>query len=360
MLGSLALTVPNYFLLRRLDAMQTPQEDLQLFASQLVIGLLSYVVGHSYQLRRNLANELAERKKSDARFEGLFGNTNDAVFILSPSLAILDVNNQATGMLGYTPGELVGQGYHQFVVQEERSNVDTRLDEVLSGKRLPFYERSLKKKDGSLVSVEVNAAAILDERGRPLHVQSLCRDITERKLAEEKLFHQATHYDLTGLFNRAMFFSHLDQTVRYQGRQDQRLGVLFLDLDGFKVVNDTYGHAAGDELLKQSAERMQTRLRKAISSLAWVAMNLPSFLTTLTDEKYASHVEQVIEDVLNAPFDIDGKTVKVSASVGVSIPRDALGAETFIKIADQGMYEAKQKKHKLKSLQAPGLEANRF
>jgi diguanylate cyclase (GGDEF)-like protein/PAS domain S-box-containing protein len=345
-LGSLLLAIPNYFLLHSIRAMQTPQEDIQLFISHLTIGLLSYVVGYSYQLRRNIADQLAARQKSDARFRGLFEHTNDAVFILTPDLRIVDVNEQGAQILGYSPRDLAGIDYHKLVVAEESDEVEDRLQQVLAGILLPLYERSLRKKDGSTVTVEVNAAAIFDARGKLDHIQSICRDITERKAAEEKLFYQASHDELTGLFNRAMFFSHLSQAVNYQGRQDQRLGVLFLDLDGFKKVNDTHGHAAGDLLLKQTAERLRSRLRKSDIIARMGGDEFAVILPTLTDEKYADHVVKAIEEVLNAPFDLDGKTVKISASVGVGMfPRDALDAETLVKIADQAMYEIKQKRH---------------
>ena len=348
-IGSLLLSIPNYFLLRAIQAIQTPQEDIELFASHLTIGLLSFVVGTSYKLRKNLSNELAARQKSDARFRGLFEHTTDAVFILSSDLTIVDVNDQGAQILGYKPDELVGKDYHKLVVAEESDEVEDRLQQVMAGKLLPLYERSLRKKDGSTVTVEVNAAAIFDASGKLDHIQSICRDITERKAAEEKLFHQASHDELTGLFNRAMFFSHLSQAVNYQGRQDQRLGVLFLDLDGFKKVNDTYGHAAGDLLLKQSAERMRSRLRKSDIIARMGGDEFAVILPTLTDEKYADHVVKVIEEVMSAPFDLDGQMVKISASVGVGLfPRDALDAETLVKIADQAMYEVKQKKRAAK------------
>jgi diguanylate cyclase (GGDEF)-like protein/PAS domain S-box-containing protein len=349
-IGSLLLTIPNYFILHGMHAMQTPQEDFQLFASHLTIGTLSYVVGYSYQLRRNLADQLLARQKSEARFRGLFDNTNDAVFILDPvNLIIEGVNEQGAEILGYSPNELVGRDYHTIVIADENEDVDDRLQQVRAGKLLPLYERSLRKKDGSTVTVEVNAAAIFDANGKLDHIQSICRDITERKAAEEKLFYQASHDELTGLFNRSLFFSHLNQAVRYQGRQDQRLGVLFLDLDGFKKVNDTYGHAAGDLLLKQTAERLRARLRKSDIIARMGGDEFAVILPTLSDEKYAQHVVQAIEEVLNAPFDIEGKNVRITASVGVGMfPRDALDAETLLKIADQAMYEVKQKRHAAK------------
>ena len=211
--GSLLLSIPNFFILHGLRAMQTSEEDLQLLTSHVVIGLLSYVVGYSYSLRRNLSRELAARQKSDARFRGLFEHTTDAVFILSRDLTMLDVNDQGAQILGYKPHELVGKDYHKIVVAEETDDVENRLEQVMAGKLLPLYERSLRKKDGSTVTVEVNAAAIFDARGKLDHIQSICRDITERKAAEEKLFYQASHDELTGLFNRAMFFSHLSHAV---------------------------------------------------------------------------------------------------------------------------------------------------
>lgn len=343
--ATLLLAIPNYYIFIALEAMQTPLETIQLFGSHTVIGAVAYIVGYGYFLRRKLSEELAARQKSDARFRGLFENTSDAVFFLSPDLTILDLNNQAALMLGYTAAELVGMDYRMVVVPGEQDDLAGRMQDVLAGKMLPRYERKFRCKDGTVLSADVNASLIYDRHGAVYHVQSICRDITERKAAEEQLFHKATHDDLTGLFNRAMLFTLLGQAVEVARRQDHKLAVLFLDLDGFKAVNDTYGHAQGDLMLKHCADRLRSRLRTSDVVARVGGDEFAVILTPVADRTFATQVADSIEQTLSAPFDLDGQRVQIFVSVGVSMfPDEKQDAENLMKLADQNMYAVKQKR----------------
>jgi diguanylate cyclase (GGDEF)-like protein/PAS domain S-box-containing protein len=346
MVGSILLAIPNYYLFIALDAMSTDQETLQLVASHLVIGTLAYIVGYGYSLRRELSRQLEERQRSDARFRGLFENTSDGVFFLSTDLQILDLNNQAASMLGYEAAELIGMDYHQIVVGKEQEDLNQRLKEVLSGKMLPIYQRDFVRKDGSVLSADVNASLIYDRHGSVYHVQSICRDITERKAAEEQLFYKATHDELTGLFNRAMLFTLLDQTITAAQRNDQRFATLFLDLDGFKKVNDSRGHALGDLLLKECAHRLRSLLRGSDILARLGGDEFAVILVPVDDRAFALKVAEKITAALSLPFDLQGEKSLISASVGVSMfPQQAHTSEDLLKLADQDMYQVKQAKY---------------
>jgi diguanylate cyclase (GGDEF)-like protein/PAS domain S-box-containing protein len=343
---ALVWAIPNYYLFIALDAMSTDQETLQLVASHLVIGTLAYIVGYGYSLRRELSRQLEERQRSDARFRGLFENTSDGVFFLSTDLQILDLNNQAASMLGYEAAELIGMDYHQIVVGKEQEDLNQRLKEVLSGKMLPIYQRDFVRKDGSVLSADVNASLIYDRHGSVYHVQSICRDITERKAAEEQLFYKATHDELTGLFNRAMLFTLLDQTITAAQRNDQRFATLFLDLDGFKKVNDSRGHALGDLLLKECAHRLRSLLRGSDILARLGGDEFAVILVPVDDRAFALKVAEKITAALSLPFDLQGEKSLISASVGVSMfPQQAHTSEDLLKLADQDMYQVKQAKY---------------
>lgn len=256
------LALPNYqFFKDVLGSMRTDAEIMQLVVSHIIIGLITYIIGYGYVLRTNLSRELAERKTSEARFRALFDKTNDAILILGLDMTITDVNEQAAHMLGYSVDELVGMDHHLIVVPEEHENLETRLDQLLAGENLPFYERTYRRKNGGLMRAEVNATLVYDGGGRPHHIQSLSRDIADRKAAEADLYYKATHDDLTGISNRAMFIDYLLRAIERANRQRTRLAILFMDLDGFKKANDTLGHAFGDFILKETAVRLRAQVR---------------------------------------------------------------------------------------------------
>lgn len=346
-LSAMAMLIPNYFAFQFLDRLRTSEEFLQLVISHAVIGAVTYVVSYGYFLRRKLSEELEERQKSDARFRGLFENTSDGVFFLSTNLTILDLNDQAASMLGYEAAELIGKDYHDIVVTDEQDDLNHRLHEVMSGKLLPIYQRDFLRKDGTTLSADVNASLIYDRHGSVYHVQSICRDITERKAAEEQLFHKATHDDLTGLFNRAMLFTLLDQAVEAANRHNHKLAVLFMDLDGFKNINDSRGHAVGDLLLKECAHRLRSLLRSSDIVARVGGDEFAVILAPVDDRSVAVKVAESIATELSLPLDFEGQPISVSASVGVSMfPEQARTSEDLLKLADQEMYTVKQAKQR--------------
>jgi diguanylate cyclase (GGDEF)-like protein/PAS domain S-box-containing protein len=343
MVATFLLVIPNYFILHGLEAMRTDAENVQLLVSHLVIGLLTYIVGYGYTLRTTLSRELAERKTSEARFRALFDKTNDAILILGLDMTIKDVNEQAAQMLGYSVDELVGMDHHLIVVSEEHENLEQRLDQLLAGENLPFYERTYRRKNGSLMRAEVNAALVYDGFGRPHHIQSLSRDITDRKAAEATLYFQATHDDLTGLHNRAMFVDYLLRAVERARRQRTRLAILFLDLNGFKKANDTLGHAFGDHILKETANRLREQVRTGDVVARMGGDEFAIVLEAVSSRAIAKMVAGKIEKAFAVPFEKDGGSAGISVSVGISLfPDDAENADDLLKAADDAMYEVKR------------------
>lgn len=344
MVGSILLAIPNYYLFIALDAMSTDQETLELVVAHLIIGTLAYIVGYGYVLRRELSRQLEERQKSDARFRGLFEKTSDGVFFLSVDLKILDLNEQAASMMGYRPTELLGRDYYEIVEEVEREDVNSKLQQVLSGAQVAIFPRSFRRKDGSLLPADVSASLIYDRYGGVYHVQSICRDVTERKAAEAELFYKATHDGLTGLANRAMFFTLLDQAVETALRHQHNLAVLFLDLDGFKKINDTHGHAAGDQLLIACGARLVGRLRSSDLVARMGGDEFAVLLVPVPARSFAEQIAQELQEVIQQPMSIDGGKIQVATSVGISMfPEDAQASGDLVKFADQKMYVMKKR-----------------
>jgi diguanylate cyclase (GGDEF)-like protein/PAS domain S-box-containing protein len=345
MVGTFLLAIPNFLIFSSLNSMRAPGDNTQLLISHIVIGLITYVVGYGYVLRKALSSELDERKTSEARFRALFDKTNDAIFILGLDMIIKDVNEQAAKMLGYSVGELLGMDHHEIVIPEEHENLDIRLDQLLAGENLPFYERTYRRKDGSQMRAEVNAALVYDGFGRPHHIQSLSRDITDRKAAEAFLYFQATHDDLTGLHNRAMFVDYLLRAVERSDRQRTRMAILFMDLDGFKKANDTLGHAFGDFILKEAAHRLRAQVRTGDVTARMGGDEFAVALEAVSSRAIAQMVSGKIEKAFAVPFVKDGRSANISVSVGISLfPEDASNADDLLKAADDQMYAIKREK----------------
>jgi diguanylate cyclase (GGDEF)-like protein/PAS domain S-box-containing protein len=341
-IGSLLLFFPNYAIGRAQGSLQTSDELVQLVASHLVIGVLTYVVGAGYRLRTQLSRELRLRKAGEARFRGLFDHTNDAVFISDIEMIIRDVNSEALRLLGYKREEIIGKPYSAFVAPEERVDLQTRMDQVRVGDKLPVYERTYIRKDGKPVTVEISAASIKNQDGAPSHYQTISRDITDRKTAQKELYYRATHDDLTGLFNRAMFIELVNRGVERSQRDKRQMAVLFIDLDNFKTVNDNHGHLIGDAVLQVCANRLTGLLRKSDVIARVGGDEFTVVIEPIEEKKYGHKIAKSIESSLGAPFDIEGKQIDISASVGIGFfPDDATDAEALLRKADQLMYAVK-------------------
>ncbi|RYD96784.1 MAG: EAL domain-containing protein, partial [Sphingobacteriales bacterium] len=220
-------------------------------------------------------------------------------------------------------------------------NYDAMIDNPVAGRDVAATEVRLLRGDGTRIEVEVRRHAL--KSGDDWVIVAVLRDITARREAEERL-HRLAHYDaLTGLPNRTLFYSTLTATLAAAAKQGSAVAVLFMDLDRFKNVNDTLGHAAGDNLLRQYATRLVecAGRRETIGRLGGDEFAL--ILTMENAPAGAVHEISQIREAMRAPFDLDGQQVIATTSVGISIyPDDAHDAQILIKFADTAMYSAKQ------------------
>jgi diguanylate cyclase (GGDEF)-like protein/PAS domain S-box-containing protein len=291
--------------------------------------------------RRRLREEAA----LDARFRQLLDAAPDAMVIVGPDGRIHLVNSQVEKIFGYAREELIGQPVEMLVPPRYRAQHPRHRTGYFSDPRARPMGAGLDlhglRKDGTEFPAEISLAPMQSEAG--VLVTAAIRDVTERKRAEEELWHAAFYDGLTGLPNRALFLERLGQALaRSKGRGAGGFAVLFLDLDRFKVVNDSMGHRAGDQLLVAIARRLD-RIRRAGDTVARMGGDEFALLVEgVGDDAEAGRVADRVHRELSHPFEVSGQEVFTSAAIGI-----ALGGladhrpEDLLRDADTAMYRAK-------------------
>ena len=289
-----------------------------------------------------LEHQVLERTADLQRFRTAMDATADGIFLVNRStMRFFEVNTTACNLLGYTRAELIGSSPSLFATLT-LEQLESTYDDIIAGHgTTDFSETKVRLKDGSELDVEVHRQA--QRSGADWIIVSVMRDITARKEAEKHLHHLA-HYDtLTGLPNRTLFYQTLRKTLAQASDSGWQVAVLFIDLDRFKTVNDTLGHAIGDELLDQFSNRLIqcVRIRDTVGRLG--GDEFAMIIAMADGPQGATAVANKIREVLRAPFKLLGHEVKVTASVGITVyPDDASDPATLVKYADTAMYQAKQ------------------
>ena len=269
--------------------------------------------------------------------------TADAIFLVDRgTMRFVEVNATASHMLDYTREELYEMGPDRIVAAAP-GQLESQYDALIAGRGTnELSEIQVRRKEGSLLPVEVHWQA--QRYGADWIIVSVLRDITQRKEVEKRLQHLARYDTLTGLPNRRLFFDSLTKTLAQAAKGGWLVAVLCIDLDWFKNVNDTLGHAIGDELLCQFSNRLVecVRIRDTVGRLGGDEFALILVMQDNQQESCAL-VATKIREVLRVPFDLAGHSVSVTASIGISIhPDDASDTDTLMKHADTAMYQAKQ------------------
>jgi diguanylate cyclase (GGDEF)-like protein/PAS domain S-box-containing protein len=268
----------------------------------------------------------------------------DGVLWVDERGQILMVNPAMAELSGYGVADLMGQNIHMFLPEHMRSSHAQMMRGFFAAphnRAMGMMDLQLLRRDGHSVPVDI-ALGHWEDDGQKYAIAYI-RDQTARKRYEESLRHQATHDELTGLPNRWLFDFQLQQTLGQAQRDGRQVAVLFLDLDDFKLVNDSFGHGAGDELLVQ----VGTRLRAALRNTDMLArLGGDEFGILLTDMDGPSEAVQVagkLLTVLDATYRLSGSEVYVGGSIGVALyPDDAQDSQNLLRYADMAMYQAKQ------------------
>lgn len=297
-------------------------------------------------LRRQRAVADALRT-SEALFRATFHLAAMGIAHIAPDGRILRANGKFCRMLGYSGSELRQRTVFDLgddsCQDEARQFLARRLSSEAAA-RSPEMEKTYRRKDGSILWVCEALGGVRDAQGRPDFLVAVTQDITEHKLLEERLSHQALHDPLTGLPNRAMFHGRLAQVLESARRHGQRAAVLYMDLDGFKAVNDGRGHAAGDALLRQVAQRLESCVRAEDTVARLGGDEFGIVLATVGRVTDCEALAHKIIEALAVPFQQRGEDrLFVSASVGIALyPIHGADVESLLAHADRAMYAAKQ------------------
>lgn len=289
---------------------------------------------------------IAERKQAESamRLSSLvYQNSNEAMMVVETDGTIININPSFTRITGFSEKEALGKTPAILNSGIQTAEFYKEFWKTLHSEGQWQGELINKRKNGEIYTQWISINSIYKEDGSILHFVALLQDITEQKRNENLIWQQANFDQLTGLPNRRMFLDRLDQAIKTARRRCMKVGLLFLDLDNFKEVNDTLGHNAGDELLKIAAHRL-TRSVRDIDTVARLGGDeFVIILGNLTNILDIERIAQLILETLKEPFNLSNEPAYVSASIGITIyPDDAIKTEVLLKNADQAMYESKR------------------
>jgi diguanylate cyclase (GGDEF)-like protein/PAS domain S-box-containing protein len=342
-----------YFLEREAHLARSDGESFEAVYAVAPFRAAREIVGYVITFR-----DVTERRRAEAELR-LAG----AVFEYSPEgLIVADAKGRVTKsnpayrrITNLEETDIVGQP--MAAVLNSGAQVGDGAAPVEEGIEDAQWEQWCKSKTGRRYAARISVTAVRDSAGVIQQYVAIVSDVTQRKLDEEKIIYQANYDQLTGLPNRTLFMDRLTRRVLEGKRAKTSVGLMFIDLDGFKAINDTLGHDAGDLLLKSTARRLEKCVREADTVARLGGDEFTVIMPLIDNFEAAAIVASRIIKSLTEPFDLGGREGRVSASIGISLlPAQASSASQLLHNADVAMYHAKRQGKANYQLYQPELE----
>ena len=293
--------------------------------------------------------DISERKSSEEALrlrQRVIESSSNGIMITDtsgPGNPIIYVNPAFGRITGYDAQDTLGRSMH-FLLGEDQEQVEfMEIHAALHEQREGNAVLRNYRKDGSLFWNDLSVSPVLDEAGSVAHFVWVINDVTEREQHEELLEYQANHDALTGLPNRNLLADRITQSLANAHRYDMTVAVLFIDLDNFKFVNDSLGHALGDRMLIIQADRLHKSIRSGDTVARYGGDEFVVVVSNLEKSEDAALVAQHIQELVSRPFTIDGHEFGITCSIGISLyPKDGHDVDSLLKNADAAMYRAKE------------------
>jgi len=321
--------------------------------------LLPAVIERAFRERTILlAKQEADRQLQLAA--NVYQNITEGILITEPNGTIVSVNPGLCQMNGYTAEEQVGQNPRIMKSNQHPPEFYQGMWKNIAEKGSWQGEIWNRRKSGGTFISRETITAIRDPQGRLVNYVAVLVDITEAKLVEEMMRHQAHHDPLTGLPNRSLFMDRLRHGLAYAHRQRSIFAVLFIDLDGFKAINDELGHKVGDDLLQQAATRLAGCIRESDTLARLGGDEFTAILSNLDSLDDSARVAEKMLTKMAQPFLLGRQTRTLSASIGIALyPYDGDDAELLLKAADEAMYQVKKHGKAAYSVASPHAQRTR-
>ncbi|MDR7120078.1 diguanylate cyclase domain-containing protein [Rheinheimera soli] len=294
------------------------------------------------------SNAIEALKRSEERHRLLADHATDVIWTMDLGGYFTYISPSAEKLTGYPVTELMQQQMQQLVTPESYAQIKLQMKKaakaLLEGEAYPDYVGEVEQvcKDGRRVWSEVKISGMYDSEGKFAGILGVSRDLTERRKIEERMRYMAQHDTLTGLPNRTLFADRLQKALQYAMRHQKSLALMLLDLNKFKPVNDTHGHAVGDLLLQQVAERLQCAIRSSDTVARIGGDEFIILLPQIDESHHGAMVAEKIQQAIARPFDIHGLEIQISCSIGLACyPEDGETDLALNKVADQRMYQQK-------------------
>lgn len=323
-------------------------EDFAYSTLFIVIGLISIsiILFLRYCIKRleiNINNKNREIMLQKTYFNQLFENSPQATVIIDLDDNILNTNTSFERVFGYNTEESVGKKLSSLILPHGKENEGANVNDFILESKMYQKDVKRRRKDGTIIDLALIGLPVIHE-GQKVGVYGIYTDISERKIEEEKIKHRAYHDCLTQLPNRTYFMDQVEQKLAAAKDRGEITAMVFIDLDRFKNVNDTYGHDFGDKLLIEVGSRLNKLIRKNDFLGRIAGDEFLVMLNNLESYEIALNIAERIHKSLGSAFFIDGKELNITASFGIAFyPDDGIDAETLLKNSDIAMYAAKEK-----------------